>query len=203
MVCPNCEMMLVSVPVNKTMVASKDRSGDFTAAGENSTHDNTYSGVNAVPWAGLPLLSLGDKARAMGVEETSLQVPTTILFDSSGGVPLYWQERKPVQLWRKIFGDLLVCMVVDLSPGGGLAARAAMELGISYLGLAHTAEQCSWLANVCDRAAARAAVTSGTALFNQDLNRSLEEHYGDVLEHLRVADDARDKQEPMDEEDLA
>ena len=116
---------------------------------------------------------------------------------------LYWQERKPAQLWRKIFEDLQARTVVDLSPGGGLAARAAMELGISYLGLARTAEQCSWLANVCDRAAARAAVTSGTALFNQDLKRSLEEHYGDVLEHLRVADDARDKQEPMDEEDLA
>ena len=140
----------------------------------------------------------------MSVQELSLPVPKANLFDSSGGVPLYWQERKPVQLWRKIFGDLQVCMVVDLSPGGGLAARAAMELGISYLGLARTAEQCSWLANVCDRAAARAAVTSGTALFNQDLKTSLEEHFGDILEHGRVADAALDKQEPVDdEEDLA
>ena len=200
----NCEMMLASFPVDPTKLVSKGRSGDFTVVGENSTHDNTYSGVNAVPWAGLPLLSLGDKARAMGVQETLLEVPNTNLFDSSGGVPLYWQERKPVQLWRQVFEDLQARTVVDLSPGGGLAARAAMELGISYLGLARTAEQCSWLANVCDRAAARAAVTSSTSLFNQDLKTSLEEHFGDILEHGRVADAALDKQEPVDdEEDLA
>lgn len=190
----NCEMMMASFPVNRNLLASKERAGDFTAAGESSTHDNTYTGVHPVPWAGLPLLSLADKARAFGVPVDTLEVPKLSLFDSSGGVPLFWQERKPVALWKRIFEDLSVRSVVDLTPGGGLAARAAMEMGISYLGLARSAEQGQWLTAACDRAALIAAVTPGTAMFNQDLQSGIEEHFGDIIEHLREADAAEDKE---------
>ena len=130
----NCEVVLVSLPVNRTMWTTRERSGDFSAAGENSTHDTTYSGVQPVPWGGLPLLSLPDKAKVMGVGEDAIEQPRPTLFDNAGGIPLYWQERKPVKLWRKIFEDLQARVVIDVSPGGGLAARAAMEMGIQYLG---------------------------------------------------------------------
>ena len=195
----NCEMMLASFPVNRTLLASKERAGDFTAAGESSTHDNTYTGVHPVPWAGLPLLSLADKARAFGVPVDTLEVPKLSLFDSSGGDPLFWQERKPVTLWKRIYEDLSVRSVVDLTPGGGLAARAAMELGISYLGLARSAEQGQWLTAARGRAALTAAVTPGTAMFNQDLQSGTEEHFGDIVEHLREAEAAEDREGPDDD----
>ena len=109
---------------------------------------------------------------------------------SSGGVPLFWQERKPAALWKRIFDDLSARSAVDLTPGGGLAARAAMEMGISYLGLARSAEQGQWLTAACDRAALIAAVTSGTAMFNHDLQSG---------EHLREADAAEDREGPDDD----
>ena len=196
-----CEMMLASFPVNRTLLASKDRGKDFAAAGESSTHDNTYSGVQPVPWAGLPLVSLTDKARAFGVEVDTLEVPKQSMHDASGGVPLFWQERKPVPLWRRIFEDLSARSVVDLTPGGGLAARAAMEMGISYIGLARSAEQGQWLTAACDRAALIAAVTPGTAMYNQDLQAGVEEHFGDIIEHLREADAAVDREGPDDDAD--
>jgi hypothetical protein len=161
----SCEVVLVSLPVNRTMWTTRERSGDFSAAGESSTHDTTYSGVQAVPWAGLPLLSAADKAKVNGVPEGSIEQPRATMFDSAGGIPLFWQERKPVKLWKKMFEDLQARVVIDLTPGGGLAARAAMEMGITYLGLTRTAEHNQWLTNVCDRNALRSAVTSGTALY--------------------------------------
>jgi len=50
------------------------------------------------------------------------------------------------------------------------------------------------LGNVCDRNAFRAAVTAGTALFSQDLQGSVEEHFVDVLAHVRDADAVEDKE---------
>jgi hypothetical protein len=57
------------------------------------------------------------------------------------------------------------------------------------------------LGNVCDRNALRAAVTAGTALFSQDLQGSIEEHFVDVLAHLRDADAVEDKEGPEDDVD--
>ena len=61
---------------------------------------------------------------------------------------------------------------------------------ISYLGLARSAEQGQWLSAVCDRAGLIAAVTSGTAMFNHDLQSG---------EHLREADAAEDREGPDDD----
>ena len=147
------------------------------------------------------MLSVQDRAKVLGVSADSVDLPRQVLFDSSGGIPLFWQERKPVKLWRKTFEDFQAFVVVDLSPGGGLAARAAMEMGLTYWGLTRSAEQSQWLGNVCDRNALRAAVTAGTALFSQDLQGSIEEHFVDVLAHLRDADAVEDKEGPEDDVD--
>jgi len=191
-------VMLVSLPVNRTLMATKDRAaGHFNAAGEASTHETTYTGVQPVPWGALPLLSPDDKKKVLGIADVEL--PRQAVFDGSGGIPLFWQERKPVQLWRKIYEDLLARVVVDLTPGGGLAARAAMEMGLAYVGFTRSGEHNQWLTTVCERNALRAAVTSGTALYSQDLQGSIEEHFGDVLTHLKEADAAEDKA-PLEDE---
>lgn len=196
----NCEVMLVSLPVAKVFLSLRTRSDKFTAVGESSTHDNSYSGVHPVPWAGLPLMSVADKARVLGISQDNVELPRQSLFDSTGGIPLYWQERKPAKLWRTIFEDLQARIVYDLTPGGGMAARAAMEMGITYTGVTRSQEHASWLSNVVDRSALRAIVTSGTALHNQDLHTCIEEHFADVLAQLKDADAVEDK-EPADDEE--
>ena len=77
----------MSLPVNRTMWTTRERSGDFSAAGENSTHDTTYSGVQPVPWGGLPLLSVSDKAKVLGVDTGAIEQPRPAMFDSAGGLP--------------------------------------------------------------------------------------------------------------------
>jgi len=197
----NCEICLASLPVNNTVFTARDRSGSFNAAGESSTHDCTYSGVQPVPWVALPRTSVQDKAKLLAQTQEAIAVPRQNLFDSTGGIPLFWQERKPVSFWKKFFEDLQARCIVDLSPGSGLAARAAMELGVPYLGITRTAEHGQWLGNVCDRYALQAAVTSGTALHSADLQGSIEDHFGDVLTHVRNADAAVDKEFNEDEAD--
>jgi hypothetical protein len=196
----NCEVCLASFPVNKTMLAARDRGGTFNAAGEVSTHDTTYSGVQPVPWGALPLLSAADKAKLLAVSQESVEQPKQSVFDAAGGIPLFWQERKPTSFWKKLYGDLQARCVVDLTPGAGLAARAALELGIPYLGFTRTVEHGQWLGQVCDRNALQAAVTTGTALHNADLAGSIEDHFSDVLAHIRDADAATDKEMAADGE---
>jgi len=198
----NCEVCLASFPICKTMLAARERGGTFNAAGEVSTHDTTYSGVQPVPWAALPLLSVADKAKLLAVPQESVEQPKQGVFDPAGGIPLFWQERKPTSFWKKLYGDLQARCVVDLTPGGGLAARAALDVGLPYLGFTRTAEHGQWLGQVCDRNALQAAVTSGTALHNADLAGSIEDHFGDVLAHIRDADAAVDKEGDGDGDDF-
>ena len=196
----NCEVCLASLSANKTLIAAQDRAGTFNAAGESSTHDTSHTGVQPVPWAALPLLSVADKAKLLEQPQEQVGQPRQGLFDAAGGIPLFWQERKPVSFWKKLFDDLQALCVVDLTPGAGLAARAALERGIPYLGVTRTPEHGQWLGNVCDRSALQASVTSGTALHSADLQGSFDEHFGDVLARIRDADAAEDN-EMQDEND--
>ena len=79
-----------------------------------------------------------------------------------------------------------------------MAAAAAMDMGLQYLGIARSTEQMQWLSNVVDRWALRSTVTAGTALHNQDLQACIEEHFADVLAQLADAASVKD-QEPADE----
>ena len=118
----------------------------------------------------------------------SVQTLRPAVFNSDGGIPLFWSERKPVVLWRKILEDMSARCIVDLTPGAGLCARAAIELGIPYLGITRTPAHCDFLGKVCDRSAVLAAVTTGSALHTSDLQGTIEEHFGDIVGHLRDTD---------------
>ena len=48
----NRETAFVSLPVARTLLPTKQRA-EFTGAGEASTHDSTYTGVDTVPWSAL------------------------------------------------------------------------------------------------------------------------------------------------------
>jgi hypothetical protein len=61
--------------MNRTLWTTRERSGGFSAAEQCSTHGTSYTGVQPVPWGGLPLLSLPDKAKVMGVGEDAIDQP--------------------------------------------------------------------------------------------------------------------------------
>ena len=121
--------------------------------------------------------------------------PPTKIFDADRGMPLYWQERKPVDLWEDLLASIDAKMVVDLSPGSGAAGRAAMRLGISYVAACREESHASWLSNIFDREACELIVKAKSPLFEQNLASLIKTHFAEVLAQLdqqKKATDASD-----------
>ena len=151
------EMGWISLPVARTAIAIKERGDDTSAWGE-TTHDTVYSGVVLVPWDGLPMISRADKARVLNkrsVDASTLdaEVPTPPpkVFDADQGLPLYWAERKPVELWEDILWSLDAQVVVDMSPGSASVGRACLRRGIQYVACCRSEAPASWVGNILDR----------------------------------------------------
>ena len=102
----------------------------YNQAGEESTHDTTYTGVDLAPWSSLPLISAAEKEKVQG---SPALVPQEDLFDMSLGMPLYWQERKTVHCWKSLLKDFGVKAIFDLTLGSGACGRAAMDMGSRIL----------------------------------------------------------------------
>ena len=75
------------------------------------------------------------------------------MFGAEVGMPWFWAERKSVDFWKALFTDLGAPQVVDVSPGTGMAARAALELGLHYFGVARNSHHTWWLNIVVDQLA--------------------------------------------------
>ena len=142
----NKEVSILSFPVPRVQIPVQPRaSSEGAAAGESTTHDATYSGVTPMPWTSMPLLSAENKGKILGVEPAK---PRVQLFDTAFGQPLFWAERKPVGYWQHLFKDLNAGMVVDCTPGSGTAARAALQLNISYVGIAKNSLHANFLSKL-------------------------------------------------------
>ncbi len=184
----NREVIIVSTPVSRTQLPTKTRTM-YVGAGEASTHDSTYTGVEPTPWSAMPCISLADKAKICGFEPES---PRPQMFDAACGQPLFWAERKSHRFWRSLLTDLDAKCVVDVTPGSGACARAALNMGISYLGVPRSQEHGSWLQNILDRDALQVITTVGSPLFQQELSHCIKEHFQDVLDQLNEADAIQD-----------
>ena len=157
----NREVILVSLPIAGSELQVKQRQ-EFSGAGEASTHDSSYTGVPPLPWGALPQVSNEDKAKIVGRIPPT---PPARMFDTAvteGQPPLFWAERKPPSFWRRLFLDFGAKSVVDCTPGSGMAARAALDLGIQYLAFARNEAHALWLRSVLDRATAGMICTSGS-----------------------------------------
>lgn len=188
----NKEIGWMSLPVPRTSLTTKDRSGQVAAQWAQSTHSSFYAGVPPAPWQSLPLISAADKETVLGKPPA---VPPTKIFDADRGMPLYWQERKPVDLWEDLLASIDAKMVVDLSPGSGAAGRAAMRLGISYVAACREESHASWLSNIFDREACELIVKAKSPLFEQNLASLIKTHFAEVLAQLdqqKKATDASD-----------
>ena len=114
---------------------------------------------------------------AHGVPEQLLQAfPNPVLF---------WQEKKPVELFEQLLQDFDIRGVFDLSPGAGCLAEAALRLGICYVGVTTKATHAKWLNNVIDRVAMSHVVTPGKPCYLKDLVDNVQTHFGPMLAGLQ------------------
>ena len=188
------EVGWLSLPVPRTSVATKERS-DEAAAWAATTHSSVYAGVPQVPWDGLPQITRADKERVLGMQP---EAPPEKVCNTECGMPLYWQERKPVLFWEDILQCLDASMVVDLSPGSGSIGRACLRSGVQYIGAARNDAHASWLCNVLDREACELITTKQSPLFEQDLAALLKVHFADVLQQLATQHSAEDHEPEED-----
>ena len=65
---------------------------------------------------------------------------------------MWWNETKEVELFLALFRDLNTVQVLDLTPGSGAAAMAALILRICYEGIAMNAGHANWLNRILDKA---------------------------------------------------
>ena len=180
------------MPLNRSMLPTQKRDS-FNSAGEESTHETSYTGVDAIPWGALPLLLPADKEKILGYPPaTPPSSASKKGFDSSLGLPLFWTERKGPQIWQQLLKHLNATSVFDTTPGSGQCARACMEAGISYSCLAKNAEHGSWLINVLDKMALAQICKQGSPLYQQDLSECLNEHFSETLDQLNEQDNAEE-----------
>ena len=122
-------------------------------------------------------------------------MPANAIFDASGGMPLFWQERKTPLSWKRLLGDVKGKVVCDLTPGSGTLARDCMEERILHFALCRTPVHVSWLINVCERHALRQLCTKGFPLFHQDLVTCMKNHFEDLSGRLHDQDNMPDTEE--------
>ena len=95
------EAIYVITNFPRTAMKKEDRS-KYTALGESSSYDDAYSGVQPQSWAGMHKISRENKQTIL----TSAGLPPSPsagVFDDTGGVPLFWQERKPEMFYKVLF----------------------------------------------------------------------------------------------------
>ena len=175
----NCELGYVCLPVSRQRMLCKERPTGFNAAGENSSHYTSMTGVEISPRTRLPRVGVEDKAKIFGA---SGSLPAKWTKHIPAGCPMYWGETKSVALWVQILTEMCAKCVVDVTPGSGALAEACMILGIQYCGFVTDPGQAHWLNCVIDRASVRQIVKAGTYLYQEDLAAVLKDMFGEVVE---------------------
>ena len=201
----NSELGYVTLPMSRCKWPCKERPVGFKGAGEKTSHSTSMTGVAMTPRTRLPRIGVEDKAKVFGA---SGRLPAKWVKNIPAGCPLFWGETKSVAYWVQTLTELNAKCVVDVTPGSGALAEAAVSMGIQYCGFVANLTHMGWLSNVVDRAAVRHMVKSGTFLYQQELAESLMDMYADVVakeEDGAEGDDHADDcvRESDDEEDDA
>ena len=174
----NCELGYVHLPVSRNKITCKDRPEGFNAAGEQNSHFTSMTGISMTPRTKLPRISVEEKQKIFG---KSGSLPDKWLKNIPAGCPLFWGETKSVSFWVQILTEMGAKCVVDLTPGSGALAEAAMTLGVQYFGFVTDHVHLGWLTNVVDRASCRQIVKTGSFLYQEDLAVSLKEMFSDIV----------------------
>jgi hypothetical protein len=175
----------------------------YCDAGESSTTDSTYSGIPRRHIFDLPLISIADKAKILACDVNSVALAPPAIAASLGvGVPLAWQDIRPVPFLRQLFRDLDVGFVVDVTPGSGSLGEAALEHGLGYNGLSAGLTHQVWLQTLFDKKALCLICEREHPLYQKELVVHVKEYFSELLaprDHFDQADIEVDVAEEVDE----
>ena len=198
----NKEACLLSLPVVRTQLALQRRDR-FNTLGEATTHDTTYTGVEPLAWGAAPKMHAGDKQAILDpAAARDAPLPNSKVNDSTMGLPLFWQEREPKTLRAQLLKDLRGKAVFDATPGSGQLARACLELGVVYTGVAKNQQHLKFLISVLDRYAVALVGRTGSACYDADLAALAKEHFQDVTQMVDQQDLTADSECRDAEEDV-
>ena len=154
------------------------------------------------------MISRTDKAHVMNtgsVDASTLDavvpVPARGVFDPERGLPLYWAERKPVELWEDILWSLDAQVVVDWSPASASVGRACLRAGMQYVALCRNEAHASWVGSILDREACELVATPRSPLFEQDVASMVKQHCKDVLQQLQKQGAAKEHEPDLETTD--
>ncbi len=88
--------------------------------------------------------------------------------------------------------DIRGAAVFDASPGSGQLARACLENGIAYTGVAKNQQHANWLNNILDRVAIALVGKSASKFYDADLATLAKEPFQDVADLIGQQDKTRD-----------
>ena len=124
-------MMSMPVARNKLKVVKRET---HAVCGEVTTVFGSYTGVEYRPKPEAPRISSIEKDKIF--KQTGRKpLPDAWTEDYGASEPLFWQETKPIGMWRALIQDFQVKSIFDVTAGSGALAEAAMMEGAVYHGL--------------------------------------------------------------------
>ena len=93
-----------------------------------------------------------------------------------------------MRFWKTLYEDLSASAVVDVTPGTGLAASAALEMSLPYVGVARNSFHAHWLGMMANRAVLTQIRAHGESLFSTALAQEDEMHFQVLLDTHGRAD---------------
>ncbi|CAE7211135.1 Cdkl4, partial [Symbiodinium sp. CCMP2456] len=159
------EVAFVNMAFAKTAMRIQAHADDDLM--EASTFYSHYSGLRFP--RSLPKVRADVKQMILGTSES----PSPEGWPSEKGLPLFWQEAKSSRFWKTFFANMGAKLIVDLEAGSGAAAVAAMEAGLSYIGICKSPEHQRVISNVVDSQSLKLITQQGHLLYNATLSESI------------------------------
>jgi hypothetical protein len=171
------------LPVHKIHMASKPRE-HYSACGESSTHNTSYTNVPVRRFTSLPRMSVTDKEEMLGAK---LPVYTDDVVAACGarGHPLFAQEVKDVDFFCALYEDYNIDHVWDLTIGSCSAACAAAAIGIQYEGVAMNEKHANWCQRIMDKAMFAIIADYHDDDESKGLREDLRSYFGPLIEEAR------------------
>ena len=195
----NVEVLNLLFPICRAKMETKDRSK--SVASEETTHFVSYTGVQPLAHTAFPLMPEGEKRAMDNLEAADLVAPPKWKSSGMPGVPMFWNESKSVLFWSQFLDDIKASLVVDVTPGSGSLAQAAMQRGIPYVGLVASKPHSTWLSNNLDRKALLQIVDTTSILYDEALAEKCRALFADALENAQYQLDAEGGECEDDEAD--
>ncbi len=191
----NREAIAGILPVPKVRMSSKTRQ-HFSACGETSTYATSYTNVSVRRLNRLPRMTVPDKEGIVGFELPTYPEEVTTSTGTKGH-PLFWNETKDIDMFLALFKDLNVHHVLDLTPGSGAAAMAALIMRIGYEGIAMNVGHANWLNRILDKAMF-AIIADATDEETKKIQKDVMSHFSAQIEEARdflLTDNAMSEEE--------